>query len=365
VARRRLEALLAVAAWAVPFACAAGGLDHIDWRGVAIQGPAPPELAAKTTSQLVVALRPLGLRISSAAPVLAEVRTRCSFSASRRSALCVVEALGKEGQGPRVTRHADIPFKDAEDLAASLALLVSDALTSGFQISPVGPAVASVAPPQPESDAGVVEPGDLPAAPSPVVDAPDAGPSPVAPPPEPVVLEATVVADAAARATRNTDLEAAFAATVDGSGGPTLYGANLRALYGGFSPLRWGIGTSLGFGQSTQDGIRLAFFRLLAGPLVGAGLRRDGWAASLTLGPALVLHVTDPHAIAAEHVLATAALVAGARFSVSVLPSLDVVAGADCAAAATREQVFAPDGQLLAAFGFVSVSASLGLSYRL
>jgi hypothetical protein len=66
--------------------------------------------------------------MTASAPADAEAQARCAFGAARL-ARCVVEVTGAAG---RSQRRAEIPYRDAEDLAESLALLVSDVLTADF-----------------------------------------------------------------------------------------------------------------------------------------------------------------------------------------------------------------------------------------
>jgi hypothetical protein len=118
---------------------AADGGARVRWRGVTVEGKAPAQLSSAAAAHVAVALRQLGSKVTQRAPAEVEAQARCGFGASRL-AKCVVEVTAAAG---RSQRRAEIPYRDAEDLAESLALLVSDVLIADF------PNVVGRAPPRP------------------------------------------------------------------------------------------------------------------------------------------------------------------------------------------------------------------------
>src|SRR4051812_39180606 len=99
---------------------AAGGGARVRWRGVVAEGRPPAQLTPVAAAHVAVALRQLGSKMTLAAPAEAEAQARCAFGTARL-ARCVVEVTGAAG---RSQRRVEIPYRDAEDLAESLALLV-------------------------------------------------------------------------------------------------------------------------------------------------------------------------------------------------------------------------------------------------
>src|SRR5205085_9374542 len=93
-----------------------------------------------------VALRQLGLKLVSLPPSSAEASATCVF-VTPRLARCLVEV--QSSSGTKAERRAQIPFHDAEDLAESLALIVSDMLTTKFPevVTPPPPPAPPPSPP--------------------------------------------------------------------------------------------------------------------------------------------------------------------------------------------------------------------------
>src|SRR5688572_422377 len=128
---RRLPSWLALVTVLALAGPATAEVRRLRWRGVATDGPAPPRLVQATESHLHVALRHLGIALAAAieASPDAEAGARCSFVA--KVAQCMVEVTERANL-QRAERRADIPFRDGEDLGASLALLLSDLVQSDF-----------------------------------------------------------------------------------------------------------------------------------------------------------------------------------------------------------------------------------------
>jgi hypothetical protein len=315
---RLVAASLLVAVASAPTALAQPGAARpFAWRGVTVEGHAPPGLDAATAAHLAVALRPLGRQlVEPEADAQAEeaAAARCAFMG--QLARCVVEV------GGRAARRAEIPFRDAEDLAESLALVTVEALEAEAR-DPVGAARV------------------LPARPSPVAAA-AVGVPPPAPPSGALVLEVGPMFG------------------VGFSGEPPLYGAALRALYAG-RVLRAGGTLSVLGTDADRAGYELRFVRVLAAARVGAGLRRGRVGADFTVGPALLLLTSDAQP-GGDHTLATFAVALGLRLGVTLAGPWALVAAADLVAAVSDERLTA-GGTTVAAFDRVGLELGLALAW--
>jgi hypothetical protein len=103
---------------------------RVRWRGIAVEGRAPAALKEAVAAHVAVALRSLGSSVVTGGADDAEAAASCAFPTTARVARCVV--VVQAAHAARVERRAEIRYRDAEDLAESLALLVSDILTSEF-----------------------------------------------------------------------------------------------------------------------------------------------------------------------------------------------------------------------------------------
>src|SRR5262249_32306862 len=98
---------------------------RVYWSGGAVTGQAPRRLQQKVTTQLGISVQPLGLRLGPRGSNL-DASARCEFARGGERASCVVEVRDRSAQ--RHAEHrAEIPFRDADDFAQTLALMVVDA----------------------------------------------------------------------------------------------------------------------------------------------------------------------------------------------------------------------------------------------
>jgi hypothetical protein len=376
--------------WVAVTACllvggvAAAGSARVRWRGVAVEGRAPPSLQPAVAAHVAVALRSLGSSLVTAAPEDAEAAASCAFPSSAKVARCIV--VVKVGSAARAERRQEIRYRDAEDLAESLALLVSDILTSEFPDIVGG---AHLKNPPPENPPPTQNPPPPPAPPTPeqqkaheaemqrqleivrslqkqADDArvareresareherererqrrePKPPRSPKPPPPTRLAVEVGAVG--------------VFGL---GPANPSLVGGAARVVYSR-ALLRAGASLSLAGMRETLDGHDLTFLRALVAARAGVGFRSGVVDFDLTAGPALLVLVEDAHA-EGRHAVASLAFAGGPRLALTISGPLAVVAGADFALAITDEKVTAA-GTRVAQFSRGSVDVTLGLAWR-
>ncbi len=367
------------------FAAETGGA-RVRWRGVNVDGHGPAQLQSAAAAHVAVALRQLGSTLTVTAPADAEAQASCLFVGNKHIARCLVEVSG--AGKTRAQRRAEIPYRDAEDLAESLSLLVSDVLTAEFPdvLAPHG--APKAAPPE-------TQPAPIPPQPVPP------------PPPAPIVAEhPTVTApprpqdededavqkrlaaersrqeqlartadrqeaaerEAAARLRRPSappaerlSLDAAATAIVGfGADNPSLYGGAARILWTR-GVLRLGGTLSLAGADQTLDGHALGFFRAALAARAGVGVSGGAVAFDATAGPALVVLSTDAHGDG-RHAVASFALVIGPRLSFRLAGALSLVIGLDVTLAVTDEKVtLGPT--TVAEFSRAVAEITLGLSW--
>lgn len=338
------------AAFALMFvsALARAEVHRIKWRGVATGGStAPARIEELTLAQLALTLRHLGIVLGKE-DADAEGGASCTFNGGK-SAQCIVEVVRPDHRGER---RQEIPFRDAEDLARSLALLTSDLLQSDFP----GLVTVERMPGLPDDD---LQP-ELPPPPAP----PAPPPTPPAPPPTPPKPPRSVVVKKPYKplGPSHFTVELGPSAVVGFTGEPPLWGAHLRVLWSS-GPLRTG-GTLAASGTGTTAGpYSLTFTRFVLGPRVGAGFSRGRIDLDLTVGPALYVLGTDAHIVDGQHTTVTFAGMAGSRLLVRLVPGLALHVGADFTVAAHELRVTAGT-DLLASFGLGAAEITVGLAYH-
>ena len=351
---------------------------RLHWRGLITVGArAPARLDQAVRAHLAVALRQLGMQAVATPPADAEGGARCElFPGAKRLARCRVEVVHSQG-GERAERQVDIPYRDADDLAESISLLVADMLGSDLH-DILTPSPGSIEPEDEPEPTPAPEPASTPRSesrspsrkpPSPVIAPPEREPVAPTPPmqarepePRPRAPSTNKVIAAAPSRPGELRLEAGPTVAFGFDGEPPLGGALLRALYVGPVALRLGGALSVSGGATSAQGYRLSFTRLVTGPLAGAGFSRGRVRGALTFGPALYLLAISAAPGGAHNLLAFA-LVAGARLSVGLAGPLDLYAGADLTGSLTEERVVAGPA-LVAGFGRFSLETTVGLAYR-
>lgn len=368
-------------------AVATAGGARVRWRGLVVEGRTPPALGAAVEAHVAVALRSIGATLVTSDPEDAEAAASCSFPSSARVAKCLV--VVKVGSAAKAERHADIRYRDAEDLAESLGLLVSDILTSEFP-DIVGGAHA----PPPQNPPPSQNPP------------PPQNPPPQNPPPPTVEEQKAHAAEMQrqleivktlqqqaddARAAREREDErrrrdeearahagqprprqpapptrvavelGAVGLFGVGPANPTLVGAAPRVLYAR-GLFRAGASLSLTGMRETLEGHDLSFFRALVAARAGVGFRNRAVDFDLTAGPAALILVEDAHG-EGRHSVASLAFVAGPRLAVTLAGPWALVAGADFDLAITDEKVTA-GGARVAQFSRPSVEVTLGVAWR-
>ena len=123
---RRVAALRRHDRLPVAAGVAAADSARVRWRGVAVEGRAPAALQPAVAAHVAVALRSLGSSLVTSGPGDAEAAASCAFPSSAKVARCVVVVQVGRATGGRAERRAEIRYRDAEDLAESLALLVAE-----------------------------------------------------------------------------------------------------------------------------------------------------------------------------------------------------------------------------------------------
>jgi hypothetical protein len=377
---------------------AEGGGARVRWRGVAVDGHGPAQLQSAAAAHVAVALRQLGSTLTVTAPADAEAQASCLFVGNKRVARCLVEISG--AGKTRAQRRVEIPYRDAEDLAESLALLVSDVLTAEFPdvLAPRGAPRAT--PPEP------VAPSPVAPQPPPVVPPRATATPPTTPSVAPTTprlredkdeddgaMQARLAAERARQAelARRADrqeaaeraaeraaappvprrpaappaerlsLDAAAAVVVGlGADNPSLFGGALRALWGR-GLLRLGGSLSLAGVDHAIDGHALGFFRAAVGARAGVGVSGGAVDFDATAGPALLIVATDAHGDG-RHAVASFAVVVGPRLSFRLAGALALVLGLDVTVAVTDEKITAGP-TTVAEFSRAVAEITLGLSW--
>ncbi len=343
---RRLSPWVGLVAVLVLAESASAEVRRLRWRGVVTDGVAPARLAQATESHLQVSLRHLGIALAAAieASPDAEGGARCTFTAAKL-AQCVVDVV-QRADLRRSERRAEVPFRDAEDLGASLALLLGDLVQSDFPGLVQNPAGAVDALPLDVEPRVTPHPGPSPSA--------SPSPSPVRPP--------TVQKPYKPLGPSRVFIEIGPSVVVGFNGEPTLFGGSFRALWAS-GPLRAGGSLSVAGTNAQIDTWDLSFTRLLTGPRVGVGLRRGRLDLDLTAGPALYVFGTDAHIKDGTHSFAAFAVMAGGRLSIALVPSIALHLGADLVATVTEGRITAGE-RLITAFSHGSAEITLGLAYH-
>lgn len=367
---------------------AAAGSARVRWRGVAVEGRPPAALQTAVQAHVGVALKSLGSSLVTAEPQDAEAAASCAFPSSAKVARCVV--VVQANKAARAERRAEIRYRDAEDLAESLALLVSDVLTSEFP-DIVGGAHQDVPP------ALGPPPANPPAPPSPP---PATNPPPQNPPPPTpeqqkaheaemarqleVVRQLQKQADDARAASAREAQARAAAVKVEKPSPPppsrlavevgaSAIGGVARSnpwLAGALARLSWSrgllrVGGALsltGMSQTLPSGIELSYFRTAIAARIGIGARTRLVDVDLTAGPAVVVLYENAHADG-HHTLASFAAVVGPRLALTLAGPIALVVGADLDVAATDEKVTV-NGSTQAELSRVSFEMTLGIAWR-
>jgi len=371
---------------------------RVRWRGVTVEGHAPASLQSAAAAHVGVALKQLGSSLVTAPVADVEAAASCAFPSGPRAARCVVQV--SRASGDRAERRAEIRYRDAEDLAESLALLVSDILLAQFpdvvgapRAAPApGPAAppAPPTPPPPSPSSSSSPPPSSPSLPSPQDEqarqaAERAHQAEMA---RQLELVKALQREADARAERQQREAAARAARerlppeiVIAPRPRTHIGGEVGALAvfglgpanpitgGGAARLMWsrallraGASLSLSGSRDTLAGHDLSFFRGLVAARAGVGLGSGIADVDLTAGPALLVLVDDAHA-EGRHAVASLAFVAGPHLALRLRGPLALVIGADLSVALTEHTVVAGDTRV-AAFSRAALEVTLGLAWR-
>jgi hypothetical protein len=351
VGRWSLCALACVAA------TAHAGVTRMRWRGVGVDGAAPARLEAATQQHLAVALRPSGVTLVPSPPFDAEAWARCAFP-TVKLARCDASVVAGE---LRADRRADIPFRDVEDLAESLALLVSGMLQS--EIGDLAPIEEPEEPPMRPT-----VPAPAPARAPALEGVPAKAPAPaIAKAPAPAIAKAPATATATATTTARSRSRGQALLSIGPSfaiglaSDPTLYGAQLRAFWSAPFFLRAGGTLTLEGTDTTRATYDLSFFRLVAAVRLGAGLTVGRVDVGLTLGPAWLYLHGDAHGASRD--LHSFAVVGGPHLAISLTHALALAAGLDVLFSQTDEKVRAGASEI-AAFGHWSLDLAFALVYR-
>lgn len=397
---------------------------RVRWRGVAVEGRAPASLQPAVAAHVGVALKQLGSSLVTAGAFDVEAAASCAFPASAKVAHCRVVVA--RARGAKAERRAEIRYRDAEDLAESMALLVSDILTADFADivggaravnppaagpSPLGPSPVSPSPvgpppspgPSPSNRAAnpppVATSNPAPAPPTTAAPTPPTPPPSVTPTPTPlptpeqqkaheaemqrqldVVRSLQKQADEA-RAARERErpttttppaprLPPATRTAVElGVVGLFGLGPANPTLVGGTARSVWtrgllraGASLSLDGMRQRLDGHDLSFLRLLLAARVGVGTHGALVDFDVTGGPALFVLVDDAHS-EGRHAVASFAVAVGPRLALTLAGPLALVAGADLDVAVTDEKIVAGDTRV-AQFSRASIELTLGIAWR-
>jgi hypothetical protein len=325
---------------------AAAAPARFGWRALSVvDGHAPPRIESAMASHLAVVLRPLGFSVVDAGPFDAQGGASCAFEAT--GARCLIEVV-RVSDKLRAERRSVIPFRDAEDLAESLALLIADTLQ--VELGHV-----------PGSEPGSHEPEPPPTVRTPPPDIHLVLPPTVKPKP-PAIAQPKPSPPQPGR----TIAEAGFSTVFGVASQPVaLVGGELRVLYAGGAGLRAGGMAQLVGTTVTTNGYHLGIVRTLLAPVAGAGFRRGRYELDVVGGPALILRTVDAHVASGQHTfydfdfMATArgAVILGRGIALSLAVTVDVARreeDVDVGSPATR----------LTSFGPWSIAVGLGLGYR-
>jgi hypothetical protein len=308
------------------------------WRGVAVEGKAPARLEEAARAEVAVALRPLGVEVVDKGAADEESGAKCVFAGG--VAQCSV-AVVRKADGGRAERKAEIPFKDADDLARSLALLLAD--TIQIDLPNVVPEHSTVGENEnANANANPTDSDHEPARSKPKVQAKVEKPSPPFPSAKLFVDVGPVVA-------------------FGFSGEPLMYGATVRATQA-IGPLRIGGTISLTGNRDLRDGFALSFLRVVTGPRGGFGFQAGRVAFDASLGPALFLVAMDAQP-GGHHNLIAAAACLGARLAVALARPLAIALNVDGILTFTEGFIDAGTNRV-ADFGRFSLEVSLSLAYR-
>jgi hypothetical protein len=387
--------------FAVTLACllAAGvaAADHarVRWRGVVVEGRAPTALQPAVAAHIAVALRSLGSTVVTTGSGDAEAAASCAFPSTAKIARCVVVVQVGRAKGGRAERRAEIRYRDAEDLAESLALLVSDILTSEFP-DIVGGHPETQQPPltptQPPAPTPTPTPAQPPTQAKPPTQTPTPTPTPLPTPEQQQAHEAEMqrqleIVKSLQKQADDARLERdrqkpsppppklprlpaptrlALEAGAVGVFGlapsnPALVGGNVRALYSR-ALLRAGASLSVAGMREMLSGYDLTFIRMLVAARAGIGVRSDIADFDLTAGPALLILVEDAHTDG-RHAVASVAFVGGPRLALTLAAPVALVVGADFDVALTDEKVVAGTSRV-AQFSRASVEVTVGIAWR-
>jgi hypothetical protein len=321
------------------------GVSRVRWRGVQAEGAGPARLESATAAHLALALRSLGAGLVPGPPFDAEALAKCQFgtsSATAKHAQCHVEVLAGE---LHAERHADIPYRDADDLAESIALLVSGMLQTDLADLPQQQELEPEKPPPPK----------------PPNEAPQEKTSPRDAPKSTAKPKIETVKPAPPRGPDRFLLSVGPSVAVGFSGDPALWGSAIRALYLSRYVVRAGVSLNLEGTDVTRSGFDLSFFRLLAAARVGAGFTQGRVDVDVSVGGGyhFLYGKSGPY----DHSLHSFAAVAGARLGVTVTDGLALETGLDVA--------FSPEDLNVAAgpmtvtqFGRWWLDVALAIVYR-
>ena len=329
---------------------------RVYWAGVSTSGKAPRALQEKVLTQLGISVGPLGLRLGPAGSSV-EASARCDFAGERAS--CLVSVLDRSAQR-RADRRAEIPYRDADDFAQTLALMVVDALVVDLRVVDPGAAPPAVpAEAEPTKDTPAEKPPETPPPPVPA-------PVPVAPPkPVPEVRAApapTAIAPVTPSEPGRIVLSLGPALAIDSDAAPALYGVDMRLLWS----RRWllvGGALKLAGTSTTEKGYGLDFLRTVAGPRLGLVTRHGGLSADFSAGPGLLVISTNAQP-GGSHTLTAFAGMAGVSASYAFSRSFGLQLAVDEILPATRQRITAGPTQV-AEFGLLSLEVSFSLAYRI
>jgi len=342
---------------------------RLHWRGVFSDGAPPAHLERTTEVHLAVTLKQMGIELAPGVPFDGEAAARCQFSPPARAAKCAVEVV-QTSDGLRAERKVELPFRDADDLAESLSLLVSDMLQTDLHELVAPPPVT------PPSDGGHdPKNGGGDHANDPRDQAGNGGNGSGA-------TDGKAASDeraaqlararlAKARKARRASgppvpsqviVEVGPSLALGFTGEPLLAGGLLRVMWAR-GLLRVGGALSMTGTATERGGYDLTFFRLFTGPRVGLGVTRRRLDFDLSVGPALSVLATDAHVTDGTHALATLAFVAGVRLSLLLTQKVALQLGLDVSVAVSRESVRAGTHTLVD-FDLGTAEISVGLAYR-
>jgi hypothetical protein len=338
-----------VAALVLVPALAWGERGRFRWRGVTAAsdgGKAPARLDAAAQAEVVVALRPLGVEVVDKGAADAEGTARCAFPTGK-PAQCAVEVL-RYADGVHAERRAEIPYRDADDLARSLALLLADTLQMDLPSLSAEPQPEEPQPEKPprqkasdrsHSEQPPEKTGDHP---------PEKPPTKIEKPSPPFPIAKLFI-----------DVGPTLA--IGFSGEPLLYGAQARASWV-MGPLRVGGVLSMTGNRDVRDGFELSFLRVVTGPRGGVGFQSGRLAFDASLGPALFVLSTDAQP-GGHHTLVAAAACLGARLAIALAKPVALALSADGTLMFTEGFIDAGPVRV-ADFGRLSLEVAISLSYR-